>query len=291
VAVIRGDLKIRKMTRVAEIKITDADQLDSFIAAEQNRKEKIVQSVSQSGAKLVLCGGEVDRDILHNLTNSGILVVSELDSSEIEQAALATNAGVIDGVMDIDSETLGQCGSVEWVRKPPSDQVEDIITIDECPLAKLVTISVSGTSDTASEETIRCLHDAIRSLSACETNPNVVVGAGSIHARIAHGVRSASLNEPGRERLAMDAFARAMECIPFALASNAGAEGLDTVLEIRTKSRDEVEREYGVTEHGEVMEIDDVLHPSSAILSSIEAALETAVGMLRIDQVVSARGD
>lgn len=291
VAVIRGDLKIRKMTRVAEIKIIDADQLDSFIAAEQNRKEKIIRSISQSGAKLVLCGGEVDRDILHSLTNSGILVISELDSSEIEQAALVTNAGVIDGVIDIDSEILGNCGSVEWVRKPASDQVEDIITIDACPFAKLVTITVSGTSDIASEETIRCLHDAIRSISACETDPRVVVGAGSIHARIAHGVRSASLNEPGRERLAMDAFARAMECIPFALASNAGAEGLDTVLEIRTKSRDEVEREYGVTEQGEVKEIEDVLHPSSAILSSIETALETAVGMLRIDQVVSARGD
>lgn len=291
VAVIRGDLKIRKMTRVAEIKITDADQLDSFIAAEQDRKEKIVRSISHSGAKLVLCGGEVDRDILHSLTNSGILVISELDSSEIEQAALATDAGVIDGVMDIDSETLGNCGSVEWVRKPASDQVEDIITIDACPFARLVTISVSGTSDIASEETIRCLHDAIRSISACETNPRVVVGAGSIHARIAHGVRSASLNEPGRERLAMDAFARAMECIPFVLASNAGAEGLDTVLEIRTKSRDEVEQEYGVNEQGEVKEIEDVLHPSSAIISSIESALETAVGMLRIDQVVSARGD
>ena len=291
VAVIRGDLKIRKMTRLAEIKITDSEQLDSFIAEEQNRKEKIVQSISQSGARLVLCGGEVDRDILHSLTNSEILVISELDSSEIEQAALATNARVIDGIMDIDTEMLGQCGSVEWIRKPPSDQVEDIVTIDGCPLAKLVTISVSGTSDTASEETIRCLHDAIRSISACETDPRVVVGAGSIHARIAHGVRSASLSEPGRERLAMDAFARAMECIPFALASNAGAEGLDTVLEIRTKSRDEVKREYGVTEQGEVKEIEDVLHPSSAILSSIEAALETAVGMLRIDQVVSARGD
>ena len=42
VAVIRGDLKIRKMTRLAEIKITDSEQLDSFIAEEQNRKEKIV---------------------------------------------------------------------------------------------------------------------------------------------------------------------------------------------------------------------------------------------------------
>ena len=94
------------MTRVAEIKIIDADQLDSFIAAEQNRKEKIIRSISHSGAKLVLCGGEVDRDILHSLTNSGILVISELDSSEIEQAALVTNAGVIDGVIDIDSEIL-----------------------------------------------------------------------------------------------------------------------------------------------------------------------------------------
>ena len=159
------------MTRVAEIKITDAEQLDSSLPQNRIESRKIVQSISQSGARLVLCGGEVDRDILHSLTDNGILVVSELDPSEIEQAALATNAGVIDGVMDIDLEMLGHCGSVEWMRKPASDQVEDIITVDACKHAKLVTISVSGTSDIASEETIRCLHDAIRSISACETDP------------------------------------------------------------------------------------------------------------------------
>ena len=65
VAIISGDIKIRKMTRTAEIQITSADQLEAFVDAEQDRKNSISQSLVDSGASLVLCGGEIDRDILH----------------------------------------------------------------------------------------------------------------------------------------------------------------------------------------------------------------------------------
>ena len=45
VAVISGDIKIRKMTRTAEIQITSADQLEAFVDAEQDRKNSISQSL------------------------------------------------------------------------------------------------------------------------------------------------------------------------------------------------------------------------------------------------------
>ena len=157
--------------------------------------------------------------------------------------------------------------------------------------AKLVTISVSGTSDTASEETIRCLHDAIRSISACETDPRVVVGAGSIHARIAHGVKMRQF-ERTRERT--PSYGRICTQWNASLLPSHRTQVLRALTPFLRSERSQEMRssgEYGVTEQGEVKEIEDVLHPSSAILSSIEAALETAVGMLRIDQVVSARGD
>ena len=49
VAVLGGDLKIRSMTRNAEIKITSADQLDSFVDAEKSRKDAIADAVISSG--------------------------------------------------------------------------------------------------------------------------------------------------------------------------------------------------------------------------------------------------
>ena len=117
----------------------------------------------------------------------------------------------------------------------------------------------------------------------------MVTGGGSIHARMASDIRKSSLEEPSRERLAMEAFARALEIIPFTLAANAGRTGLDAVLELRTKSREEVDKEYGISKSGDVDLVDGVVHPVSSVISSLEAAVETSISMLRIDQVVSAK--
>ena len=57
-AVLGSDIKIRKMTRDAEIQITSADQLDGFVEAESARKQELAQSLIDSGAKLILAGGE-----------------------------------------------------------------------------------------------------------------------------------------------------------------------------------------------------------------------------------------
>ena len=89
----------------------------------------------------------------------------------------------------------------------------------------------------------------------------------------------------------MEAYARALETIPFVLASNAGREGLDAVLELRTKSRDETTIDHGISLDGHISVVEGVLHPASSLISSLEAAVETTVAMMRIDQVVSARGD
>ncbi len=97
-------------------------------------------------------------------------------------------------------------------------------------------------------------------------------------------------SEPGRERIAMEAFARAMETIPAVLAENAGQSPLDKVLELRAEARKE-NQAMGVNRNGAVSPIEDVWHSLSVISESLETSTETAISMLRIDQVVSSRGD
>ena len=290
VAVISGDIKIRKMTRTAEIQITSADQLEAFVDAEKTRKNRLAQSIINSGAKLVLCGGEIDRDILHHLSDENILVIGELDSSEIENTAAATGANVIDSILDIEVHDLGLCGSVVWERNEASDMVEDIVKIDGCTNPGLVTIEVGGAGEIATEEIIRGLHDGLRAVSLAMEDEEVLPGGGSIHIRIAQSVRTASESEPGRSRLAMDAFARAMETIPGALVENSGNDPLDGVLELRAATRN-TEDFNGINIEGQVSTIERVWHPRSIIQESLQSACETSIGMLRIDQVISSRGD
>ncbi len=290
VAVISGDIKIRKMSRTAEIQITSADQLEAFVDAEQDRKNSISQSLIDSGASLVLCGGEIDRDILHNLADNNILAIGELDSSEIHNSASSTGAKVIDSISDIEAKDLGFCASVVWERNEASDMVEDIIRIDGCKKPGLVTIEVGGSGDIATEEIIRGLHDGLRAVSLAMEDQEVLPGGGSIYSRIAHAVRVSSESEPGRARLAMEAFSRAMETIPGALVENSGNDSLDSILELRAATRNQ-KQFFGIDENGKVSVIDRVWHPRTIIAESLHLACETTIGMLRIDQVISSRGD
>ena len=290
VAIISGDVKIRKMTRTAEIQITTADQLEAFVDAEQDRKNNISKSLIDSGASLVLCGGEIDRDILHNLADNNILAIGELDSSEVENSASATGAKIVDSIADIETKDLGFCGSVIWERNEASDMVEDIIRIDGCKKPGLVTVEVGGAGEIATEEIIRGLHDGLRAVSLAMEDQEILPGGGAIHTRIAHAVRASSESEPGRARLAMEAFSRAMETIPGVLVENSGNDALDRILELRTATRNQ-EYFMGIDESGKVSVIERAWHPRSVITESLQLACETTIGMLRIDQVISSRGD
>jgi chaperonin GroEL (HSP60 family) len=290
VAVIGGDLKIRSMTRDAQIKIASADQLDSFVNAEQARKEQIATGILSTGADVILCGGEIDTEILHILADNEILAIAQLDESELRNAAEATSSSVIDSILDASADDLGVCGSLVWERNESTDMVEDIIRIDGCTSPSVVTIEVGGDGNEATEEAIRGIHDSLRATSLALKDDLVLPGGGSTHSRVSYHVRSEMESEPGRERIAMEAFARAMETIPAVLAENAGHSPLDRVLELRSEAMKE-SGTMGIDRKGEVSSIEDAWHPLSVISESLETATETAISMLRIDQVVSSRGD
>ena len=118
----------------------------------------------------------------------------------------------------------------------------------------------------------------------------VLPGGGCAHSRMADAVRRAAEAEPGRARLAMEAFARALEVIPATLVENAGGNPLDHVLELRAASRDGGDL-VGIAADGSVGGVDDAWHPRAVIQDGLESATETAMSMLRIDQVISSRGD
>ena len=169
-----------------------------------------------------------------------------------------------------------------------TDEVEDIFRIEECPSPGILTIEIGGAGQTATEEVIRGLYDSLRATSLA-LNEQVLIGAGAIHSRMANAVRNAAETKAGKERLAMEAFSRALETIPSTLAENGGGDPLDRVLELRAKSTSD--SPWGISSNGDAWEVQGVWHPRSVIINSLESATETAMGMLRIDQVISSRGN
>ena len=289
VATINGDLAPRKQIRTAEIEIEEAAQLEAFLDAEEKTRDTLSETLLASGANVFLCSGSVDKGLLHRLMRSGCFAAGEFDDSELRNASFATGSRIVEHLADISSDDIGSAGRLVAERRASTDQVEDMIRLESCPSPKVVTCEVGGANNLAAEEAIRAIHDSLRSTGLAMRTNRLIDGGGATHMACALAIREASEHEAGRNRLAMEAFARAMEIIPTTLALNAGTDALDRVLELRAAHRNGAS-DAGITADGKVGPT-GAKEAASSLESSLNAATETCASMLRIDQVISARGD
>ncbi len=302
VAVIGVPLAPREMSHDAEIEVTNADVLGAFIDADREIRDRLAATLLASGAKAFFCKGEVDRDVQHLLIDAGCFVAGELDDAELRHLAAATGAHMVGAPSALTAADLGRAGRIVTRRRPATERVEDEIEVADCPSPGVVTIIVNGSNETTVEEVVRGLHDALRATAQAERDGNVLAGAGAAHASLALVVRDAAEHQPGRTRLAVEAFARALEVIPATLIENTGGDAVDGILELRSAVAAAAEPDtstdeggagdpIGVRQNGEIGTVNGIWHASSTIMHGLEVACDTACSLLRIDQVISARGD
>ena len=290
VAVIHGDLKARELHRDAEIEVESPEQLSGFITEENERKVTLVENLLRLDIGAIFVSGEVDRDILHHLVDEGVFVADGFDDSELRNLCGVTQAKLSSSVHHLTSDDIGRAESVNCERRTATDRVEDEIVVIGGEHAEIVTIAVGGTEGAAAEEVVRGLHDALRSTTLAMRTDSLLPGAGATHIRLAMLVRTAAEQRSDRAKLAMNAFSRALDIVPATLVENAGGDSLDSILALRASSLEE--QIFGIGIDGNVTTVPgDVLHPTETILNGIIGATETACSLLRIDQVISARGD
>jgi chaperonin GroEL (HSP60 family) len=276
--------------RETEIEVEKADQWMAFIEAKEALLQQKVEAVLATGATAVFSAEIIEPSIFHALTDAGCFVLGGLERSGIEDIARASGATMCDHLDDATSSVLGQFSSLEIETGEGLDGRRERLCMRFGEQAGLVTLDVGGGDGAAVEETIRGLYDALRSTSLAMKTGTVVRGGGSFHMGASLAVKEAAEGQAGRERLAMEAFARALENIPSTLAQNAGVDRLDTLLALRAAHRNG-DLNSGVDEAGGVSPIELIWLPSATLHHALVSATETTCGLLRVDQVISARGD
>jgi chaperonin GroEL (HSP60 family) len=213
-----------------------------------------------------------------------------LEDDGIEDIAAATGAQLINHLDDIDDGNLGSLSSALVHVSEHEDGRRTRLIVEVGEASGLVTLDVGGGQGAAVEEYIRAMYDALRSIECVLENPAAILGGGSFHVAAALHLRERAESVSGRQRLAIEGFARALETIPSTLALNAGEDQIDTLLQLRAAHRNR-SRQFGVCKDGSIGEIQDVLLSSHTVSHALQAAVETACGLLRVDQVISSRGD
>jgi thermosome len=288
IAVLKAALEVKETETDAEIRITDPEMLQKFIEQEERMIKDMVDKIVEAGANVVFCQKGIDDLAQYYLAKAGVLAVRRVKQSDIEKIAKATGAKIITDLRDIKPEDLGEAELVE--ERKVGD--EEMVFITGCKNPKAVTILVRGGTEHVVDEVERSLTDAIKVVKAALESGKVVAGGGAPEIELSLKIKQWAPTLGGREQLAAEAFATALEIIPRSLAENAGLDPIDILVELR-RAHEEGKVTYGIDVFsGKVvcMKEKGVLEPLRVKKQAISSATEVAIMILRIDDVIAAKG-
>jgi chaperonin GroEL (HSP60 family) len=206
----------------------------------------------------------------------------------MEKLAKATGGRINSNLNDLKTADLGFAGLVEE-RKIGDDKM---IFVEKCKDPHSVAILIRAGLERMVDEAERVIIDALSVISDVTENSKIVAGGGAIEVEIAKELRNYSTKVGGRQQLAVEAFADAIEVIPRTLAENGGLEAIDILIELR-QVHDKPDGKYigfnvftgklqNSIENG-------VIEPIVVKEQAIKSAAESAAMILRVDDVITAK--
>ena len=287
IALIDAAFEVKKTEIDAKIQITDPSKRNDFLLEEENMLRRMVEKVKEVGANVVFCQKGIDDLAQHFLAKEGIYAARRVKKSDMEKLAASTGANIINKISELDKSDLGAAGLVE-VKKVGDN---DMTYVSDLKDAKSVTILIRGGTKHVVDEIERSLIDAWSVVKVAIEDGMMVTGGGSTAVEIAMQLRSYAQSVGGREQIAIDAFASAMESIPTTLAENAGLDPIDILIEMR-KQHKAGNKYAGLNPFSgkvEDMFALNVIEPYRIGKQAINSATDAAVMILRIDDVIASR--
>jgi chaperonin GroEL (HSP60 family) len=274
----------------AQISIHDPAAMAAFLAEEEATLKKMVDKVKAAGANVVLCQKGVDDLVQHYMAKQGIFGCRRLKQTDLEALAKATGGKIVGNIAEITAADLGKAKLVE--EKPVG--LEDMTFITGCSNPKAVSIVIRGGTEHVMDEVERAMNDAIRVVGLAMEDGKVVAGAGAPEIELALRLSEYASTVGGREQLAIEAFAKAMEIIPWTISENAGIDSIDSIIKLKSahEKKGKDGKHYGLDlDSGEAVDMlkKNVVEPLRVKTQAITSATEVANMILRIDDVIASR--
>jgi thermosome len=285
IALLDAAIEIEKTEFDAKINIESPEQMEAFIKQEEDMLRDMVDKIVKTGANVVLCEKGIDDMAQHFMARKGILAVRRNKKSDMEKLAKATGGKVVSNLDSITSDDLGYAALVEE-RKIGDDKMT---FIEGCKHPKAVTILIRGGTQRIVDEAERSLHDALCVVRDVVQEPKVVAGGGSPELEVSRGLKKYAETLPGREQLAVAAFAEALEAIPTTLTENAGLDPIDILSDLRSR-HEKGETWAGIeVNSGKVQDMTKagVFEPIAVKKQIIKSATEASTMLLKIDDVIA----
>lgn len=287
IALFDFPIEVKNPEIQTRISVSSPEQLKSFLVQEEVTIKENVEKICQTGANVIFCQKGIDDFAQYLFAKRGIYAVRRVPRSDMENISRATGAKIVSNLGEIGGSLLGYSQTVEELKHG-----NEVMTyIKGCKNPKSITILIHGGTMHVIDEIERALKDGLGDILSSIKTGLVVVGGGAVEMEIAKQLREYSLSLNGRERLAVEEFASALEFIPSTLAENAGLDPIEVITELKSK-HDLGEKFFGLnlfTNKVENLFEAKILEPYKIKSQAIDSATEVATMILRIDDVIASK--
>jgi chaperonin GroEL (HSP60 family) len=280
-------LEHAKLETDASIEVSSLGIMQEFHERSRENMQKQVAHLSSLGVDLLVVRDGIADEAMPQLTKEGIVAYRRFDRSDMDLLSRITGARPARNVSSLREDDLGAYS------KRSEERVADVKhTLIEGNGGGM-TLVVRGSSPAVREEAIRIFDDAIGVAHRLNSRPGVLPGGGAIQSHLARHLRSFSQTQSGREQLAIEAYASALESIPRILAENAGRDPVEVILSLSADQRESGAWIGFDLQSGENCDMGEmgILDTEFVVKHALSGATEAAIGVLRIDDVLWARTD
>lgn len=267
------------------LSLEDPDDVAEMRAYERDSRTAIAEAVAGAGVDVLFCQKSIDDGVRTALTRRGVLAIERTRRDEFDAVVRATGASRVMDTGALDADALGRAGAVERrsVGRSP------LVVVADCPEETHASLVLRGGTRHVSEETRRIVADCVDVVRRARSDGAVLPGGGATWMALARDASGHADTFEGREQLAAEAFAEALEAVPRVLAENAGLDPIGTLADLRARHHGG-EPSVGVGAAGslEDMRAAGVLEPVTVVDACLANAAETVSRILRIDAVLPA---
>lgn len=291
VAVFTCPISSSRTETKGTVLLHDAKEMLEFSKGEEAILSRQISEIAASGARVIVSGEQISDLAVHFIDRAGMMAVripSKFDLRRLCRALGATPLARLGAPL---AEELGSAESVESLE----------IGSDRCTVfksatdagARLATIVLRGSTQNALDDLERSIEDAVNTVRTLVTRDDrIVPGAGACEMAMSRALARFADLTPGVSQYAIRAFAESFEIVPRILAMNAGFDSFESLARLAAAQESNGPCQ-GLNISDATSPIDaksaGIVDSLSAKSSAVHLAVDAALTILRVDQIIMAK--
>ncbi|RWS16208.1 T-complex protein 1 subunit gamma-like protein [Dinothrombium tinctorium] len=287
ILLLDSSLEYKKGESQTDVEISKEGDFSRLLEIEEEYIQQICADIIKFKPDVVVTEKGISDLAQHYLVKANISCIRRVKKTDNNRIARACGATIVNRTDEIKEEDIGkEAGLFEIVKI--GDEYFCFIT--ECKNPKACTILLRGASKDILNEVERNLQDAMCVARNILLEPYIVPGGGAVEMAVGKILNNSAKSITGLHQRPYRAVSKALEVIPRTLIQNCGGDTIRTLTALRAKHATGDFKTWGINgETGEIADMKElgIWDPLAVKLQAYKTAVETAVLLLRIDDIVS----